>query len=268
MIGATSAPTEVDMVDETPEVEEGGFTDQDQEVQSETPTTTAPLQDIDPLAELEKLEQLDPKVKEALKAGFLRQADYTKKTQDISEARKAAESYKQWQPVIEFLSQNPKIADSIFGAEKKQTTQEDELPDDPKEFARVIREQAKAETIAELRKEMAMEKEINDASSLDPRLQTDEFFSQQIAGYINLNLKEDILNGRISVKDATQKALDAHKAYEEGLRQKVLADINEKAKKKTMVMPAKNGSPLGTTSRGGRMSIAEAAALADEQLSK
>jgi hypothetical protein len=262
----TSEPVAEAPVTEQVEESTEGEDQVEETPQSETP---APEKEIDPLTALETV-QLDPKVKEVLKAGFLRQADYTKKTQDIAEVRKAAEAYKQWQPIIGYLEKNPSIAESLFGVENKTKNNptEPEIPDDPREFLKLAKEEAKKEAIAEFRKEMAVNRDIDDATALDPRLASDDSFSKQIAGMIEVNFGNEVRAGQLSIKEATAKALELHKQYEESLRQKVVADLNEKAKNKTMVVPSRTGSPLGTAPKGGKLTMQEAAKLAEEELSR
>jgi hypothetical protein len=235
----------------------------DQPEQTESQETTAPSQ-IDPIDWLEKAE-IDPSVKESLKSGFLRQRDYTQKTQEIAEIRKRAESYQQWDPVINYLQQNPQLAKELFNQQHSQN-EEPELPDDPREFLKLAKEQAKAEAVDELRRVMTEERDVQEAEKLDPRLSDDTEFKYMIAGLVSQD--QQFVQGQISAKEATQKAINAHKAYEDRLRQSVIKDFNEKAKKKTMVMPSNNGSTLGTAPSGKARTMREAAALAEEQLSR
>lgn len=268
-ISATSAPAVTDApATETPDTEQ---------VTTETPVTTeqpdnpdsengqAPSQP-DPLAVLETL-QLDPKVKEVLKAGFLRQADYTQKTQKLAEIQRAADAYQSWSPVISFLEKNPNITDSLFGITKDKPNQEEvEIPDDPKEFAKYVKEQAKKELREEMAKEQTVNSDIETASSLDPRLNTDEIFAQSIAGIIENNFGDAVRKGEMTVTEATKQALEKYKAWETGNRQNVVKEVTTQARKKTMVIPSGNGSPLATAPKTGKMSMREAADRAEEEL--
>lgn len=270
-ISATSAPASTEApATETPT----------EEVVTETPATTeqpenpesgnepAPSQ-IDPLQALESIQGLDPKVKEALKAGFMRHADYTQKTQGIAEIQKAAEAFKSWSPIISFLENNPKIADFMFGiTNRKPTEEEPEIPDDPKEFAKYVREQTKRELREEMAREQAINSDIDSASALDPRLNTDEVFAQSIAGIIETNYGNAVRNGEMTVTEATKQALEKYHAWEAGERQRVVQEATAKAKKKTMVIPSGNGSPLATAPKTGRMTMREASVAAEEELSK
>jgi len=240
-----------------------------EEKTEETPKseTQAPLQNLDPIAELEKLTALDPKVKELLKAGYLRQSDYTRKTQEIAQFKKEYDSFVARRKELEntqTVKEEPKPEDF-------------EIPDDPKEFFKLSVKKAKEEALAEFRTLMQQDKEaqaveahfntdIDQAQKLDPRLTGDDAFARQIAGLIQVEYADDIRAGKISVTEATQKVLESHKAYEESLRQKVLTDVNDKAKNRTMVMPKGNGSPLGTAPKTGAKTMREAAALAEEEI--
>lgn len=223
----------------------------------------APLQ-IDPLAELEKLTALDPKVREALKAGYLRQADYTKKTQEIAEARRLYEQ-----------SQEARTAKT---EETPKAPEDFDYPDEPAAFGRTVEERAVNKALEIMRNEIKAEREqmqsqqqfetdVNESSKLDPRLTTDEVFAKQIAGLVQVNFGQDVKEGKMSVTEATQKALEAHKQYEESMRQRLLDEMNAKAKEKSTVIPSSKGSPLTTASnKGGRMDMQQAAKLAEDEL--
>lgn len=257
---ATETPTE-EVVTETPATTE-------QPENPESGTEPAPSQ-IDPLQALESIQGLDPKVKEALKAGFMRHADYTQKTQGIAEIQKAAEAFKSWSPIISFLEKNPKIADSMFGiTNRKPTEEEPEIPDDPKEYAKYVKEQTKRELREEMAREQAINSDIDSASALDPRLNTDEVFAQSIAGIIETNYGNAVRSGEMTVTEATKQALEKYHAWEAGERQRVVQEATAKAKKKTMVIPSGNGSPLATAPKKGAMSMREAAQAAEEELNK
>lgn len=231
--------------------------------ETKQPETPAAPSQFDPLAEIEKL-QLDPKVKEALKAGFLRQSDYTKKTQEIAEIKREHEQLlaERSQPKEEKVTPNP---------------DEFEYPDDPKEFGKTVEERAVNKALEIFRKEQeakyaeqAQEQRLNsdiaESEKLDPRLTSDESFAKQIAGLLQVNFAQAIQNGEMSVIEATKRSLEMHKQYEDSMRQKLMDEMNVKAKSKTMAIPSSKGSPLGTATKGGKMSVREAAQLAEEQI--
>lgn len=277
-VSLDSLPTSEEQPTETVQ-EEGVSEDQGSEPSQSEEQTSAPSKENDPLSLLETME-IDPKTKEILKAGFMRQSDYTKKTQEVAEVRKAAEAYQKWTPVIRYLEQNPNAAKAMFavGQPKKETPEEElELPEDPKEFFKLAVAKGKEEALSEVREwqrqeaqkqeaQRQLDTQIAESEKLDSRLTNDETFAKWVAGWMEINYGQQIRGNEISIPEATKLALDAHKQYEESLKQKFLLDLDEKTKKKTMVIPSGNGSPLSTANKGGKMSMREAALKAEEEI--
>jgi|WetSurMetagenome_2_1015567.scaffolds.fasta_scaffold01987_22 hypothetical protein len=237
-----------------------------------TPSTeikpSAPSQILDPITELEKVQGLDPKVKELLKSGFMRQVDYTKKTQEIAEIRKEHDR---------LVAERENANRLPVKTEDKPT--EVEFSDDPKEFAKQLEERAVNKALDIIRGEIKSQNEnnekithfnndVDEASKLDARLTTDDSFATRIAGIIQVKYAENIKSGSMTVKEATQKALDEDKAYEESVRQKTLSDVTDKTKKRTMVIPKGNGSSTETAPKTHARTMQEAAAMAEEELSR
>lgn len=229
------------------------------EAEGQSPTEEKPTTpSLDPLAEIEKLE-IAPELKKAIKDGYLRQADYTKKTQDIAEARKDAEVYRSLKPYLDRVQQNPALYKAVFnpeGAEEGQS--ENEPPEDPREYANWVKEQTKAE----IREEIKQESDYKAAEQVDPRLMDPEF-AKVIAGYVAQDT--DFTNNRKSAVQATRDAIASWSAYEEKQRKAWRDELNKKATEKKYVTPA-SGSP-GHTKGKKAATMEEAAAQAEAELS-
>ena len=249
---------------QTPEGEDAGSDNAAQVGQSQVATTQAPAAKVDPLQWLETAE-IDPTVKSELKAGYLRQSDYTKKTQEIASLRKAAEEYEQWKPALSKIAGDATLQKLVFGQAEAQANAEDQIPDDPKEYANWVKQQAVEQAKAEIMGEIQRDREMAAAEQLDPRLQQDQQFASLIAGIVAQD--DDFRACKKTAVEATKNALEAYKAYEEKIRQQVLSEMTTKAKKQTMVIPSKEGSPAGATTKGSPKTMQEAAALAEEMLS-
>jgi hypothetical protein len=240
-----------------------------------TPATTT--EDFDPIAFVDslELESLTPEHKQALKDGYLRQSDYTKKTQALAEDRKTIDEYRTLKPFIDKIFQDENLYSQVFGngqTDAKATDLVNEIPDDPQEYANWVEQRAveKAVKIIEEQNRQAefertLEADRNAASQLDPRLNTDPEFAEEIGGILAMD--QEFLSGQITAVEATQKALGVYRTREARYRAKVTQDLQNKAKAKTMVMPQQRSS--GVTSSGNTQrpsSMAEAARMAEEQL--
>lgn len=232
----------------TEQVSDEGVVGQEVAQQPQPETTPAPS-NLDPIDWLEKAE-IDPSVKESLKAGFLRQADYTKKTQEIAALRRKAEMYDQLQQ--QQVKPQPQAPPQ---------SEDEQLPDNPKDYAEYVTSKA----LEKMRAEWQQERELEMAARLDPRLDSDEEFQIEIARIVASDA--DFRSGRIGVVDATQKALAEHKARYDKLRQSVIEELNNKAKKTTQI-PSGTGSPLSTAGKAKPTSMREAAKMAEEELSR
>lgn len=258
-------PAEV--VSETPEkVEEGTpVVTQNEEDTSKVnePSVVTPKID-DPLQILDSL-QLDETQKKLLRDGFLRQADYTRKTQDLARNAKLIDEYNQFKPYIDKVLADPNLSKLVFA--EAETSQE--YPDDPKEYAQRIRE----ETIAEMRKEneqREFQRQIAEdtklASTLDPRLTTDPVFMKSIAGIVNSDPEYILNGGQKSAQQATKDALETYKFWEQQQKSNYRKDLEQELLKKKMVTP-QSGSPM-TTAGLPPKSIREAALRAEEELTR
>lgn len=228
-------------------------TDKDQAVKGQS--------EFDYLKVLDSLE-IDPQVKEALKSGHLRQADYTKKTQELAKERGTLDQYKQVQPVIEFLSKNPDLFNQIYdkmnGVVQPKEGQE-QIPDDPKAYADWV----KAETIKEFQAIQAKEADYQSAAKVDPRLDSDPEFGEMIAKWVAGDL--DFKSGRVSAAQATQKAVKYFDTYMQKQIGVAKTQLSEKAKAKRIGSTI-TSSPGRTTGGGQPMSIMDAARMAEEEL--
>ena len=271
---ATSVPEEVQT--ETSEPQQDQVTTGEEEAQAnessdETPITATT--DFDPVAFIDSLEveSLTPEQKQSLKDGYLRQADYTRKTQDAASQRKLAEEYSTFKPYIEKVLADEKLYAQVFGDSKAEEEQ-DTLPDDPEEYAKLVEgravERAKTELREEIRQgqvEQAMEQDRIQASQLDPRLNSDQGFAEEIGGILALN--QDFIEGSKTATQATQEALEIYKQREARYRAKFTTDLQMKAKAKTMVFPQSRGLNTSSNSPSSRpSSMAEAAQIAEKEI--
>lgn len=283
-VTTTEEPVEVtEATEEVPTEETSEETQQDQvttgtdetqseELSEETPATATT--DFDPIAFVDSLEVegLTPEQKTILRDGYLRQSDYTKKTQAVAQDRKVLEEYSTLKPYIEKIFQNEELYKQVFGQPEGSPAAEDEIPDDPAEYARYVEEKAVQRAKNELRSEMrqeqleaTMENDRITASQLDPRLNSDKEFAEEIGGIIALD--QDFIQGNKTAVEATQEALERYKLREQRYKSKFTTDLQTKAKARTMVFPSSRGSSMGSTdSAKAPSSMAEAAAMAEKDL--
>lgn len=231
--------------------------------QATVQSTKTPQTPIDPLTVLETL-KLDPTVKEQLKKGYLREADYTKKTQALAEERKLIDEYNNIKPYIDKVYQDPQLYEAVFGKPPPngeagdQNTQED-YPEDPREYA----EWVKQRTIEAWEAKQAESADIKAAEAVDPRLNTDPEFAKVIGGYVALDA--DFIEGKKSAEQATRDAIAAHNTYIAKVKADHRTEMNKKVAEKRMVVP-QSGTPVSTTGGGKPATMAEAARMAEEEL--
>lgn len=214
--------------------------------------------DSDPLKVLESLE-LDPAVKETLKAGYLRQQDYTKKTQELAKDRGTLDEYRKVQPVIEFLGKNPELFNEIVGKMTPQPQGQEEVPTDPKEYAAWV----KAETIKEFQAIQATEADYQSAAKVDPRLDSDPEFGETIARIVASD--PEFKSGNMSATEATRKAVANFDKYISKAIGTAKQNLSLKARQKRSgsTVASQPGKVGGGTQP---MTIEEAARQAEEEL--
>ena len=217
--------------------------------------------EFDHLKVLEGL-QLDPKIKEALKSGYLRQADYTKKTQEIASVKKIADEYQRVRPIIEFLDKNPELFNQVFekmnGGQQPQEGQV-QPPEDPVAYA----EWVKAQTIKEFQSIQAQEADFQSAAKIDQRLDADPEFGEMVARMVVND--PDFRSKQISATEATKRAVQRFDKYMESQIAKAKTSLSEKAKQKRIGSTVR--TTPGSVSEGkAPTSIMEAAQMAEEEL--
>lgn len=227
-------------------VEEGTEAPTDEEGQAEEP--------FDPDSFVDNLE-LPEAQKKVLKESLMRQGDYTRKTQELAQQRKLVE---QWSPVLNKLVSDKKLFDMVmgYGDESQQQPVEDEIPQDPREYAEYVKRQ----TIAEMQQTMAIERDLEQASTLDPRLQSqdpqDVNFQRIVAGLVAQD--SELLSGRKSYTQAVQDALQWYDGeFYKGVEKGVQTNLNRKVQDKRFVSP-KGSSPISTKATDGPVSIMDA----------
>lgn len=238
-----------------------------------TPETTpaeeaAPVvPEFDPLGELEKIE-LDPRLKDELKKGYLRQSDYTKKTQEIAAMRKAAEQYERVRPVVEKLFSDPNLTNLVLGIKPNAAPAEEVIPDDPKAYAEYVIKQAKDQIRSEFEEREqqrveveARDRDYSDAEKIDPRL-NDANYGGVIAGLVSQN--PSFMQGQISAVEATKQAIADFDSWQQAQITKTKDDLVRKAReKKAFTAPSSNPA---TTQTGTPKNMREAAKLAESDL--
>lgn len=230
--------------------------------QGDQPQDQAPGQsEFDHLKVLDGL-QLDPKIKEALKNGYLRQADYTKKTQDLAKIRSVVTEYQKARPMMEFLGKNPDLFNQVYQKMQGQDQpngQDPQIPDDPRAYADWV----KAETIKEIQSMQAQDADFQAAAKSDPRLDSDPEFGEMVARMVVND--PDFKSKSISAAEATKRAVERFDKYMSTQITKAKTTLSEKAKMKRVGSTLRS-SP-GTVASGKKpMSIMEAAQQAEEEL--
>jgi hypothetical protein len=182
------------------------------------------------------------------------QSDYTKKTQEIAEVRRNAESYKRYQALINYLGEHPEIADQVLNVRTKVQEQEvetEELPDNPKDFAKYVQSKAEENALKkfmdfynqdkqrEARARYIREQSV-EASKLDDRLNTDERFGRIISSMV-LAQREQIDRGEKTIVDATKEAIELYDSNVKLAIEQEKERLTTEAKKKRNPIP--QGSP-------------------------
>jgi hypothetical protein len=161
------------------------------------------------------------------------QADYTRKTTEIAQARKEVQQYK---PVIDYIAANPTLVQRLIAetqspqqqvADKPQEAEP--YPDDIEAFAKRVREEAKKEALEEFNKfysedrqrqlaeqqqreaQQRYERDVAEASKIDPRFDTDEVFSEEVA--IRVASDMDYRSGSKTLIQATKDAIARYDGF-------------------------------------------------------
>lgn len=263
---AAEAESELSPSEATPETETPE-TEVPETVTDPTPDDPSAqvVSEFDPMSEIEKL-QIDPKVKEELKKGYLRQSDYTKKTQDIAGIRKAAEQYERVRPIVEKLFSDPNLTNQILGIKPDAAPAEEVIPDDPKAYAEYVIKQAKDQMRSEYEEREqqriqveARDRDFGEAEKVDQRL-NDEHFGGVIAGLVSQN--PGFMQGTISAVEATKQAIADFDSWQQAQISKAKEDLTRRAKEKRSFV-APSSSPA-TTTTGAPTNMRDAAKLAEQ----
>jgi hypothetical protein len=199
---------------------------------------------------------LSPELQSAYKQ---MQADYTKKTQEIAGSKKQLEAYKRNEALIQYLSSNPQVANQFIeqmNAPKTPQESEVEIPDDPVEFYKRVKEESKKETLDEFMKYMNQREQqqshdrwVNEqaeaAAKLDPRLD-DEGFASIISDIVTNDT--GIRKGEKDIVQATRDAIaryDAHFNAKLEAEKKKLSDMAKQ--KRNPSMPSTNAQVKAPT---------------------
>jgi hypothetical protein len=219
---------------------------------------------FDPLTYIDSLKDknLTAEQKKALKDGYLRQADYTKKTQEIAEARKMADEYRKYQPILQKVLSDQKLLETVLGIEGQNDAEKSPYPEDPLEYAKWV----KSQVIEEMQQLNAQNADFQNAMNLDKRLQgtTDEDvkFQKLVLGIVAQD--EDYKQGRKTATQATQDALAWYADWQKGYTTKVQQDLTNRAKNRSFVTQ-RTSSPNAVEANAPK-NIREAFRQAQEEL--
>lgn len=245
-----------DQMVETPETE-----DVKESVQTDQPETNSqpvdnsesqdsqeqPATELDIQEFVDKLE-VDDAQKKILKDSFMRQQDYTRKTQELAEQRRL---YNQYEPILTKLIQQPELLNLVngYGQQPQPEPEEQEFPTDPREFAEYVKQQ----TIQEMMNRQAVTQDLERASNLDPRLNSDNpadvNFQRVVLGLVAQDT--DAVAGRKSMEQAVREAVewfdnDFYKGVQSGYKN----SVEQQVQNKRYVTP-KSSSPAKTEQQIG-----------------
>ena len=202
--------------------------------------------DFDAVSFIDKLENVSPEEKEKLKEGYLRQADYTKKTQNLAAIRKQAEFYQKVSPYLNRIFSDPKLTKQFFGNSFEEEPKEEEIPDDPKEYAEYIKNKTLQDVNNILRQrdlsareEKAREAEFAQAEAVDSRLNSDPAFAKAIAGLVAQD--QAYLNREINAVEATRRAISFFDNYINKVKGETKQALINKAKNKPSMIANSSG---------------------------
>lgn len=200
--------------------------------------------------------KFDPKTlsPELQKAYKLMQSDYTAKTQELANARKFHESYGQYEQLLGYIAKNPQLMEAYMNGglspqEEEAVEEALEYSDNPIEFAKQIEERATSRAMEMLQSmmseqqeqamyEQALQQDIMEAESIDPRLANDDEFSDLVASKVLTD--EGVQNGTKSYTQATREAI----AWVDSFLSKKL----ESDKQKLTELARSKRSPVGASS--------------------
>lgn len=165
------------------------------------------------------------------------QGDYTRKTTELAELRKQAESIMRFKPVLDRIVADPNLFNQIMGLRTEEAGEE-ELPDDPKEFAQYLENRA----VERVKNELAIEQDIQTAVSVDDRL-ADENFAKMIYGLVIED--PEVKSGQKTFTQATKEAINAFDQYMAGIKSETRDQLIKSAQNKKMVT-SKSSTPVGT----------------------
>lgn len=202
---------------------------------------------------------LPPELQQAYKQ---MQSDYTKKTQEIAEVRRNAESYQRYQALINYLGEHPDIAEQVLFNRNKPVQEQEEqeqIPDDPRKFADYVREKAKKDALAEMMKVYQNDKQQEakaryiqeqavEASNLDPRLNSDEQFGRIISSMV-LSQKDLIDKGQKTIVQATKEAIETYDSYVKNVVEQEKQKLTEQARNKKNPVPQSSPSDVKEKSK-------------------
>jgi hypothetical protein len=239
-----------------------------------TPPTETKPPEFDPIAYVDSLNLPDDQ-KKIMKEGYLRQADYTRKTQGISKIQSEYDEYvTRGKPILERIFADPKLLKQVLGiTEETPASDTPEIPpEDPTEYAKWVKdsilkeidsreqERYKRQTEESKQKEIweARKADANAAEKVDPRLTSDEEFQKIVAGVVLQDTR--YLNGEISAVQATKEAIQFLDKRIKTAETKAKTDLVNRAKQVKPLIGEDNSprEPVGGKPRNMREAFSNA----------
>jgi len=219
----------------------------DQSNNSSTQTSNDPLQFLESL-------DIDSAAKQTLREGFLRQSDYTKKTQELALERNLINEYKDVKPYLNKVLNDPELYEKVFGENQNNNVEQKTHPEDPIEFANWV----KNETIRELHQQF----DLNQAELVDPRLNSDSDFAQSIAGLLQQD--KQFISGNKTAVQATREAVAKFDNFLNRQKNNWRNELNQQINQKRMSIPNENFSGQAGTGKTP-LTMREAMKMAEDQ---
>lgn len=215
------------------------------------PPVETELPPFDPLAYVDSLDLPDDQ-KKIMKEGYLRQSDYTKKTQDIAGIKADYDEYqKKGKPILDRIFADPQLLKLVLGIKDdngEEIPTDDIPPEDPVEYAKWVEarifkkiedqqlEHSKRQD-QDNQKKQYWETKRNDAleaEKVDPRLTSDQEFQAIVAGIVLQDA--NYTSGKISAVEATKLAIQFVDRRIKAVETKTKQDLVDKANKKVTLI--------------------------------
>lgn len=249
---------EIDTTEDEEVGEEGEADPKEVETVKPQNTEDVKAEPTDLLTRLESLD-IDPELKQELKSGYLRQSDYTRKTQEVAQRKSDLDTFDRLNPVISKMLADPKLVDYVMSGgvlpeQSNVNNDEFDIPEDPKEFLKLAEDRAyqRAIKVIEQKESERFEREliakreteinidISNSQQVDPRLSDDsgeDDFKRVVSSLVSVD--QGVRNG---TKTYTQATKDAIESFDKFMSRK-LSSEKEKLSVSARLKRTKNTSP-------------------------